>query len=429
MLSFFRRLLSKTPEPALVPPTRRDPERYEKEKRDAVSGDVKRRLTLARSTHTHQEILYYLAEKDPDPGVRRAVVENKAMPLPVSPVLAIDKNADVRLALARRLVDLLPDLSRDTQSQLYAYAAQALVTLALDQVLNIRKALSSALKDHADCPPKVAGQLARDVEREVAEPVLRFCAALSDSDIIEILQGHPAAWAVTAVANRERISGPVAQAVIETECFPAGTALIRNEGAAISEILLEQIVERARTLPEWHRPIAMRKNLNPAAVRALAEFVDSSIRDLLLGRGDFDAQTIEEIATVFRRRLEFSAQGASAEKETAAQRVARLAAAGKLNEEAIADALGMQDRDFVLAALARLVGAQVADVAKIFEMKAPKPIVALCWKAGLPMRTALALQKGMGHVAPREILYPRNGTDFPLSEEDMRWQIEFLGLD
>lgn len=426
MFSFLEKLLKK-PSPALCAPAPRDPERYEREKRDAVSPDIRKRMTLARSSKTHQEILYYLAEKDPDPGVRRAVVENAAMPVPASAVLAIDRSVDVRMALARRLVDLLPDVSRDTQSQIYAYAAQALATLALDQVLNIRKALSSALKDHANCPPKVAGQLARDVEREVAEPVLRFCAALSDEDIVEILKGHPAAWAVTAVAARERLSAPLAQAVIDTECYPAGAVLIRNEGALINDMLLEQIVERARTLPEWHKPIAMRKNLTPAAVRALAEFVDSSIRDILTSRGDLDPQTAEEVSAVFRRRLEFSAKGGD-DKESIASRVARLAAAGSLTEDVIADALGMQDRAFVLGALAHLARAESSDIGKILDMRAPKPIVALCWKAGMSMRLALALQKGIGQVAPREILYPRNGTDFPMSEEDMRWQIEFLGL-
>lgn len=427
MFSFFQNFLKKPTPPGVAAP--RDPERYDREKRDALSPDIKKRMTLARSTKTHQEILYYLAEKDPDPAVRRAVAENAAMPVPAGPVLAIDANADVRLALARRLISLLPDLSRDTQSQLYAYAAQALVTLALDQVLNIRKALSSALKDHAGCPPRVAGQLARDVEREVAEPVLRFCAALSDDDIIEILGGHPAAWAVTAVASRERVSAPVAQAVIETECYPAGAALLRNEGAVITDILLEQIVERARTLPEWHEPIALRKGLTSSAARELAEFVDPSVRDILSRRGDFDPQTAEEIAAVFRRRLEFSAEGSGAEKEPAARRVARLAASGALNEEAVSDALGMRDRAFVIAALAHLTRAKEEDVEKILDMRAPRPMIALCWKAGLSMRLALSLQQGMGHVVPKEILYPRNGTDFPMTDEELRWQIEFLGLD
>lgn len=428
MLSFFSKIFKKASPEDFSAAAPRDPARYEREKRDAVCADVKKRMTLARNTKTHQEILYYLAEKDPDPAVRLAVAENPAMPVPSSPILALDRSADVRLALARRLIALLPDLSHDTQSQLYAHAMQALTTLAIDQVLNIRKALSSALKDHAGCPPKVAGQLARDVEREVAEPVLRFCAALSDADIIDILGAHPAAWAIIAVASRPSVSAEVARAVIDTECVPAGEALIRNEGAVITDILLERIIDRARTLPEWHAPIALRKSLSSSAVRKLAEFVGDPVRDVLLQRGDFDSHTIAEIEKVFRRRLEFSA-GNHGAKESAEQRVARLAASGKLDEEAICDAMGMQDKDFVVAALARLGKAGAEDVVKILEMKAPKPIIALCWKAGLSMRFALALQQGLGRVAPREVLYPRNGTDFPMNEEELCWQLEFLGLN
>jgi hypothetical protein len=44
------------------------------------------------------------------------------------------------------------------------------------------------------------------------------------------------------------------------------------------------------------------------------------------------------------------------------------------------------------------------------------------------MRMALKLQKDMGHVQPKELIYPRDGTDYPLSEDDLNWQLDFLGL-
>jgi hypothetical protein len=44
------------------------------------------------------------------------------------------------------------------------------------------------------------------------------------------------------------------------------------------------------------------------------------------------------------------------------------------------------------------------------------------------MRMALQLQKDAGFVPPKEIIYPKGGTDYPLSDEDMIWQLEFLGL-
>lgn len=407
----------------------RDPARYEEEKKIARADDAARRLTLARDTETHQEILYYLASHDPDPQVRLAVAQNKAMPVQASPVLAGDRNEDVRLALAERLLVLLPDLSRDKHSQLYAFAAQALGTLALDEVLKIRKALSSTLKDYAHAPPKVVGQLARDVEREVSEPILRFCAALSDQDLLEILKKHPAPWAVQAIAARERVSDPVSRAVIHTEDPPAGKILLENEGAVITRGLLETIVERARHYPEWQKPAAIHKNLSPAMATQLAEFADDAVRDVLMRRDDFDKESVEGIAAIFRRRLSYADKMYQEEKkEDPLRRVMALEKEGRLTEEALSDAVALQDRAFIYAALARLAKTDIAMVEKIFAMQAPKPIIALGWRAGLSMRFVLQLQKELGRVPPRSLIYPRGGTDYPLSEDEIRWQLEFLGF-
>jgi hypothetical protein len=38
------------------------------------------------------------------------------------------------------------------------------------------------------------------------------------------------------------------------------------------------------------------------------------------------------------------------------------------------------------------------------------------------------LQKDVGQVPPKELMYPKGGTDYPLSDEDLEWQLEFLGL-
>lgn len=421
MFGFLKKTIFKTAQ-------KRDPKRYEAEKAIAESGDEKKRLSLARSTKTHQEILYYLAEKDPSADVRKAVAQNISAPLHISTLLAEDANVDVRMALAGRLVDLLPHLDHDRHSQFYAYVVQALGTLALDEVLKIRKALSSALKDHVQAPPKVAAQLARDIEREVAEPILRFCVALSDQDLLDIIAEHKDGWQVEAIAVRPKVSERVSFGVIESGNRKAGAALLRNEGANITKILLEQIIERAREYPEWHEPAASRTSLSPKMAAILAEFVDDKVRGILLTRPDFDKKASEEISAIVRRRISFAA-GSEAGEETALERAGRLAARGQLNEDVINDAIGMRDFDFVKAAIARLARARVADVDRVFDLKAPKPICALCWKSGLSMRTAFKLQQDIGKVPAKELLYPKGGTDYPLSEEDMRFQLEFLGLE
>ncbi len=413
--------------PVKLPETvARDPVRYEKEKAIAMSSNVRKRLALAKDANTHQEILFYLAREDPDPAVRLAVARNMSTPVQASPFIAGDQSEDVRLALARRLVTLLPELTKENHSQLYAFAVQALGALALDEVLKIRTALASALKDHAMAPPVVAGQLAKDLEREVSEPILRYCVVLSDDVLLEILKAHPESWKIQAIAGRPQVSGAVSQAVIDADDMPGGRVLLKNDHAEIGENLLQEIVQKSRVYTEWQGHVAMRKSLPRAVATKLAEFADASVRDMLLQRPDFDQETIDEVAGAMKRRLAFA--GAVVPGESAGDRVARMERNGQLSEEAVSDALGMRDKDFVVEAIAAMAKASPQTVEGVFRVRKARPVVALSWKAGLSMRMALRLQQEMALVPTRELLYPRDGTDYPLTDEELRWQLEFMGF-
>lgn len=423
MKDFIKNLL-----PAKLNKQNRNPKRYAAEKQTALTGDVNKRMTLASSSKTHQEILYYLAERDPDPRVRKAVAQNKSTPVHASPILAHDDDADVRMIIAERLITLLPSLSKNKQSQLYAYAVQALGTLALDEVLKIRKALSSALKDYAHTPPKIAGQLARDIEREVSAPILKFCAALSDEDMLDILSEHPAGWVIEAIAGREAVSANVSQAVIDTDHIPAGEILLENDGASITEETLKDIITKSRSFPEWQKPLACHKNLPPKMATELAGFAEEAVKDLLFQRSDIDDETMEDITKAFKRRMDYADEQAR-QQEDPVKRAKRLKKENKLDEDVISDALAMRDKEFVFAALSELTGYNIIDIEKIFGLRAPKPIIALTWKAGLSMRIALRFQQELGKVAPKELLYAKGGEEYPLTEEDMKWQLEFQGLE
>lgn len=400
---------------------------YEQARTIAENGGERERLSLAKNKKTHREILYYLAENDPSAKVRKAVARNNATPLQVAPRQALDPNVDVRLALAARLVKLLPDLTHDKHSQLYAFTVQALGSLALDEVLKVRKALSETLKDHAHCPPSVAIQLAKDLEREVAGPILRFCVALSDDDLLEIVNQHPAAWAAEDIARRRKIPPLVTQAIADKNHPPANTALLANPGAQMTPDVLENIVERAREFPEWHQPLAAHKMLSKRAALYLAAFVDKTIQSMLIARKDFDEATTQEITHVVRRRVEFEEEW-KAENEAPAARAVRLHTAGRLDDHILSDALAIREYDFVKEAMALMAKTSRLTLDQVVDLKAPKPFVAVCWKAGVGMRLCLRLQQEVVRIPHKDLLYPKGGTDYPMTDEELNWQLDFLGI-
>jgi uncharacterized protein (DUF2336 family) len=396
---------------------------YEAQKRMLDSGEPQQLLQLARNEKTSPEILYLLASNGSD-DVRGAVAGNKSTPVHAANLIAKDRNTDVRLALASRIARLLPSLTGPEQSQLYGFAVQALGTLVQDEVTQVRRALSDALRDYAKAPPDIVARLARDVEREVAEPILRFCVALADEELLDILSNHPAAWVVNTIAERQYINEFLANAIIDTNDTAAIGTLLKNSAAVIDAEKLSEIIDRAREYPEWHRPIALRRELSAQLAHRLSGFVDTAILDILEKRSDFDPETRHAVADIVKRRIAFSSE---TETEEAAARVERYAREKRLTPETIHDAMMWHDLEFATLAIAYLSAIHPQVLRRMIETRKPKPVIAFCRKANLPVRMAVDVQRYLAKVPPKEIMYAKQGTDCPLTDVEVKWQLEFFG--
>jgi uncharacterized protein (DUF2336 family) len=386
--------------------------------------DPKQRRAIAARKDAPADVLFALAA-DPVPAVRQALAGNSSAPAIISPILAHDDDVDVRGALLRRLVKLLPDLSADMHDEIYKSTLAALETLAHDQVAKVREALSTTLKDVAFAPPSVVKCLAADIEEKVAAPILQLCQMLSDEDLLEIIAKQKGPWALAAIAGRARLSGAVSNAIVDSGDVRAGAILLDNKGAIIEDTTLAHMVEQSATIREWQAKLARRPGLPRLLAVRLAEFVDESVRRLLEKRNDFDPDTAREVANVTRRRLDY-AETATA-KESPEARAKRMQLSGELTEESLLDAISWKDRDFVIAALALLAKLPGKMIGEMLETKNGKLITALSWRAKLSMRFAMQLQSQLAGVPSRDVVIARGGTQYPMTEDEMRWQLEFVG--
>jgi uncharacterized protein (DUF2336 family) len=248
--------------------------------------------------------------------------------------------------------------------------------------------------------------------------------------LIDILATHPVSWAAEAVAQRPKISAPVSKAVINTGNSKAGTLLLENKGADINEEVLHIIIARAKDFPEWHEPLAINHKLSDEMASQLARFVDSRVRKIL-EQHNYDLQTVEIVTDAARRRIALKEEIAAEKKDPkkTIARVRKLQSEGNLTEEVIADALALRHEYFVMVALAALIRTSPDEIVKAFSIKKPRVVCAICWYAGLSMRFAFRLQQELAHVPVKELIYPRDGTEYPFDPEDMKWQLEFLGIE
>ncbi len=404
---------------------------YEEAKKLARHMDAKVRLSLAERQDVKPEILYFLTN-DPSPEVRRAIANNPTTPRQADLVLASDADEEVRTSIAGRITQAGLDLSGGNREKL----TEALEILARDQITRVRQILSEALKDMTDAPPEVIRNLALDSEAVVATPVLEFSPVLSDEDLLEIIEQGPASGGLGAISRRAQVNETVADAVVETNDEEAIADLLSNPSAQLREETLDDLIERADSHELWHAPLVSRPKLPARAATRLAHFLADNLLETLQTRQDLDTETLEAVKSVVQRRIDGETPSADIETghgldfldaELPIDMAKRLHKAGKLDRKVIAKALHASDHSFVVAALAVRTDLAIKVIRKIFTAKSSKGILALSWKAGLPLGLAVQIQTRMARIAPEEVLGDRSGSGYPLGEDEMSWQLQFFG--
>jgi len=397
---------------------------YEEAKRLAQDADTSVRAHLAGREDIRPEILYFLAE-DVSPEVRCQIAANRRTPGQADLLLARDADEAVRRQLAHKIALLMPDLDDEQLRQAHQHVVEVLEVLAQDQATRVRQILSDTLKDLASAPPGVIQRLARDAEEVVACPVLEFSPLLSDEDLLEIIGGGCVPGKLRAISRRRGVGEQVADAIVATEEQTAISELLANGSAQIREETLDGLVDVALEVTAWHEPLVKRPSLSMGAMQKLAGFVAASLLELLQARKDLDKKTARAVAKEVDRRLKNG--GAAAEStESPQERARRMHETGGLEDEALTRAMNSGDRDLVRHGLAVRAELPIGLVDHILAARSAKGVTALAWKAGCSMRFASQLQLRMGGIAPNQVLNARAGTDYPLSTDEMNWQIEFF---
>jgi uncharacterized protein (DUF2336 family) len=391
---------------------------YGRSKELARHQDAAVRRQLAARPDVRPEVLYYLAE-DTTAEVRRAIAANLATPRQADLLLAHDHDEEVRVDLARKIARLVPELDAEEREAVHEATVAVIEVLARDQAVRVRRTVAEALKDRTGAPPQVIQTLARDIELSVAAPVLQFSPLLSDDDLLAIIASAPVQGALAVIAKRrqvaERVSDAIVTAAIDRpEEQIAITALLENPSAQIREETLDRILDHAPATRQWHAPLVRRPRLSLGAVRRLAQFVARTLLDQLQQRSDLDPAAAREVAEVVRRRLTEEEEEDDDESEADGP------------DRPLEGTIAAGDRRGTVRGLAQATGFTELQVEKFIDSHSAKGVVALAWKAKLPMRQAVQLQLRIGGISPRSTLNPRGGTDYPMSEEEMNWQIEFF---
>jgi hypothetical protein len=101
---------------------------------------------------------------------------------------------------------------------------------------------------------------------------------------------------------------------------------------------------------------------------------------------------------------------------------------GNLDDAAILDAIRRNALNDAAAMFAVKADVRIGVIDRVCALRSAKGIVSLAWKAGLKVQTAVVLQVTLANLSPDTALRPGADGGFPLSEDEMRWQLAFLDI-
>ena len=194
--------------------------------------------------------------------------------------LIADPSPENRAAMAAKLANdfdgrKLKDVERKLAEEIFR-------TLVQDAEVRVREALSLHLKSSPEIPQDVALALANEVD-SVALPILQYCEVLSDEDLIDIISAGNVNKQ-TAVAQRSKVSGQVAGALIDTGNEGVVAKLVVNEGAVLNDAALKKVMTDYAGSEIVSEKLATRSNLPAAVSEQLVTVITRQIQSYLVRR-------------------------------------------------------------------------------------------------------------------------------------------------
>ncbi|MDX1402373.1 MAG: DUF2336 domain-containing protein, partial [Kiloniellales bacterium] len=256
--------------------------------------------------------------------------------------------------------------------------------------------------------------------------ILEASPLLTDDDLLELISKSDKSQRLQAVSRRPHLSANVSDAIASTGDSLAVSELLSNGSAQIREDTLDKLVAEAVNQPMWQAPLVERPELSAASLERLATFVKESLLTKLEKHPALDPQAARRLAATIEQRLGSETAGEEADLEKCIEDAREALKQGNLDSITLSDELIAGRKDFVIEGIALLAERPRDFVVKVLDSASAKGVTALCWKAGLTMRLATQIQFQLSDIMPKRALYERSDGEFPLSEDEMLWQLEFF---
>lgn len=304
-----------------------------------------------------------------------------------SELLSLARNAspDARQRLLLGVIALCD--ARPPSGELSPVLGEIFLSLARQAEREVRKVLSERLAGADWAPAALVNVLALD-EIEIARPILASSPVLQDDDLLRVLIEASLEHQI-AVARRPRISGRVADAVIERGEPIVLTALATNRTAEISPDGLRRLVDHSRRIAALRSPLTRHPRLTEALAEQMYHWVGEALRQSISARFVVDgtklgAAVYDAVEGVMRKVPATDEIVDHPEREEMERRlVAKLQAAGQLKPGVLVRAARERRFALLVHGLAALGGFTVAQIRQAMNASTPEALYYACAAVGI----------------------------------------------
>lgn len=313
--------------------------------------------------------------------------------------VAREGSTEKRADLLREITDVFmaaPDRYTSTEMQHFDVILSK-VTESVETAL--RAEIAEKLADVPSAPRNLLRQLAHD-EIKVAQPILERSAALSEDDLLSVVQQGTQDH-LKAISRRQLVTELLSAELVERGDRDVLVTLASNQGARFTGETMTRLVEHSRTIADLQTPLTERYDLPPHLLTQMYFFVSSALKREILKRSDLlDPAVIDEAIEGNRVRiLKQAINDAGAEIGDARKFVEAKINSNQLNETLLKDLIDHKRSTEFLLCFAHYVGVDPSTAQRILSDRSFESLAIACRAAGLERSTfakfIFGLQKGI----------------------------------
>jgi uncharacterized protein (DUF2336 family) len=282
--------------------------------------------------------------------------------------LANEPSGEKRRDLLRQITDsFIADPSLRSRENCAEFD-RILSAITVDLELNVRAELARRLAAGASEFGRTARILAFD-EIEVARPVLESSRALSEHDLLEVIEGKSQDH-MLAVTKRDDITARISDALVDRGEDRVVVSLLSNETAEIGVKTYEKVADRAESSQLLQAPLVRRKGVPLDLLSELYLKAKGDLRQEIIARcqgvSDADLETAFERG---RRRILKDYGALPQDYETCRARIEMMNRRGELKSPLLARYLREGKRTEFIFSFATLTGTDYLLVNRLIERK------------------------------------------------------------